>query len=279
MPMQERFSVTQPFVHIGSAETFEVSYSVWSTASAATTEMTNIQSGFGTSATGPKEGDQVLYYGSQLSGAAPYATATFVRVGPIVATISWSLKDGFPKLAQLGKIAANVVTRLKNVNAGKVHATPLSATDSALLPPAGFDITLLGSARIPTEAAVVMIGSSSPAGVAQALHGNGIDDIVFGDYVLDTDTRMEVRAGLFKFQSASAATAWLDLFRGSYAVDQNGIAAFYHDPSGQYFFLFISGMQGGILICRSAVSGEAASRACEGPVSQAALSWKVSLGG
>jgi hypothetical protein len=279
MPMTERFSVTQPYVHIGTAETFDVQYSVWSTVSAATTEMTNIQNSFGTSATGPKEGDQVLYYGSQLSGAAPYATATIVRVGPIVATISWSSKDAFPTVATLGKIAAKMVTLLKKVNAGKVHATPLSATDSALLPPPGFDITLLGSARIPTEAAVMMIGPSSPAGIAQALHGSGVDDIVYGDYVLDTDTRMEVRAGLFTFQSTAEASTWLDVFRGTYALDQNGIAAFYHDPSGQYFFLFISGMQGGSLICRSAVQGEAASRACEGPLTQTALSWKVSLGG
>jgi hypothetical protein len=279
MPVLEKFTVVQRFVHIGTAETFDIELSLWSSTSAASSQMTSIQAAYGTSVTGPKAGDQVLYYGSQLNGAAPYATSTIVRVGQIVVAISWTLKGGFPTVAQLGKIAIKVTSRVKDMIAGKVHGSALASTDSALLPPAGLDITLLGSARIPIEAAVVMIDSASLESLAQAFHSNGVDDIVFGDYALNNDTHMEVRASAFKFATAQDATAWLDLVRGTYALDPGGIAAFYDPSLGEYYFLFAAGTQVGMLICRSTSSVEAASRACEAPLSRVAPVWKLNLGG
>lgn len=279
MPIQERFTVVQRFVHIGTAETFEVELALWATTSAASAQMTSIQSAFGKSVTGPKAGDQVLYYGSQVTGAAPYSTTTVVRLGQIVAAISWALKGGFPKVGQLGKIAVKVVSRVKDMIAGKLHAMPLASTDSALLPPAGTDMTLLGSAKIPIEAAVVMIDSPSLESLAQTFHSYGVDNVVFGDYALDNDTHMEVRASEFTFQTAQDATVWRDLLRSTYPLDQGGIAAFYDPSIGEYYFLFASGAQGGLLICRSTASAEAASRACEAPLSRVAPAWKLSLGG
>ena len=279
MPYLERFTVVQRFVHIGTAETFDVELALWSTTSSASTQMTNIQAAFGTPVAGPKAGDQVLYYGLRGPGAAPYATTTVVRVGQIVAAITWTLKDAFPKVAQLGKIALKVVSRVKDMLAGKLHGSTLASTDSALLPPAGLDMTLLGSARIPIEAAVVMIDSASLESLAQAFHSNGVDDIVFGDYALNNDTHMEVRASAFKFSTSQDASTWLDLVRGTYPLDAGGIAAFYDPSFGVYYFLFASGTQVGMLICRSTSSAEAASRACEGPLSRVAPVWKLSLGG
>ena len=278
-PAQEKFSVVQRFVHIGTAETFDVELALWATISAATTQMTTVQTDLGTSVTGPKAGDQVLYYGSQITGGAPYATSTIVRVGQIVVAISWTLKGAFPSVAQLGKIAVKVASRVKDLIAGKVHGSALASTDSALLPPASLDMTLLGSARIPIEAAVVMIDSPSLESLAQAFHSNGVDDIVFGDYALNDDTHMEVRASAFQFPAAQDATAWLDLVRGTYPLDQDGIAAFYDPSLGEYYFLFAAGTQAGMLICRSTSSVEAASRACEAPLSRVAPVWKLSLGG
>jgi hypothetical protein len=279
MPFQEKFTVVQRFVHIGTAETFDVELALWATTSAATTQMTSIQSAFGTSVTGPKAGDQVLYYGSQITGGAPYATSTILRVGQIVVAISWALKDAFPSVAQLGKIAVRVASRVKDLVAGKVHGPSLASTDSALLPPASLDMTLLGSAKIPIEAAVVMIDSPSLQDLAQTFHNNGVDAIVFGDYALNNDTHMEVRAGAFTFSTAQDATAWLDLLRGTYPLDSGGIAAFYDPSHGEYYFLFAAGTQGGLLICRSTSSAEAASRSCEAPLSRVAPAWKLSLGG
>src|SRR4030088_619746 len=112
MPYREKFHVITRFTHIGTAETFDIEYTLWDSTSSATTQMTNIQAAFGTSASGPKVGDQVLYYGSQVTGAAPYGTATFVRVGQIVTTITLDMKDGFPKVSQLGRIASEVTSRL-----------------------------------------------------------------------------------------------------------------------------------------------------------------------
>jgi hypothetical protein len=60
MPFNERFHVITRFAHLGTAETLDMEYTLWDSTSSATTQMTNIQSGFGTSATGTKVGDQVL---------------------------------------------------------------------------------------------------------------------------------------------------------------------------------------------------------------------------
>ena len=279
MSFREKFHVITRFAHIGTAETLDIEYMLWDSTSSATTEMTNAQAAFGTSVTGPKVGDQVLYYGSQTSGAAPFGTVTFVRVGQVVTTITLSLKDGFPTTAKLGKIASKVVARLKDVLAGKVHASPLPIGDAALLPPRGPDITLLGSLTLPIEAVVVMLGFASPEVLANVLHTTGVDNIVFGDYVLDNDTHMEVRAGLFNFATSQEATTWVDELRGGYTFDQNGIATFYDVGTGQYFSLFASGSKAAILVCRSTSSVEAASRSCESPLSRVGPAWQLNLTG
>jgi hypothetical protein len=277
MPFQERFHVIERFVLIGTAETLDVEFTLWNSTSTATTQMTNIQSALGTSANGPKVGDQVLYYGSQTSTAAPFETATFVRLGQIVTTISLNLKDSFPSVSLLGKIATRVEARLKDVLAGKVHASALAATDTALLPPAGPDMTFLGSAKLPVEAVVVMLGFASPETLAGILHSGGVNSIVFADYALDNDTHMEVRAGVLDFSTTQNANDWIGALRGTATVDQSGIATFYDDASGQYFSLFTSGTKGAILVCRSTSSVEAASRSCEAPLSRVAPAWLLNL--
>jgi hypothetical protein len=279
MPYREKFHVITRFTHIGTAETFDIEYTLWDSTASATTQMTNIQAAFGTSASGPKVGDQVLYYGSQVPGAAPYGTATFVRVGQIVTTITLDMKDGFPKVSQLGRIASKVTSRLKDVLSGKVHVTPLLASEAVLLPPAGPDLTLLGSVKLPIEAIVVMFGFAAPEALAAALRITGVDTIVFGDYALNNDTHMEVRAGVFSFTTTQDAATWFNALRGSYTVDQNGISTFYDYNSGQYFSLFTAGTRGALLVCRSTSSQESASRACEQPLSRVAPAWQLNLTG
>ena len=279
MPVQQRFVITQRFVHIGTAEKFDVEFALYGTTSAATTQMTNIQTAFGTSASGPKVGDSVLYYGSQLSGGAPYVTETVVRVGQIVVDIGWARRDGYPKVADMGKNAIKVVARVKDLIAGKVHGNALSLNDMALLPAPGLEMTLLGSARIPVEAALVMLDLPALEAVAQFVHTAGVSDIIFADYALNNDTHMEVRASVFQFQTATDATAWLDLLRGTNPLDADGVASFYDAAHGVYQFILAAGTQVGLLICRSTAAAEAASRSCEGPLSRVAPAWKLNLGG
>jgi hypothetical protein len=279
MPMSERFRVTQRFAHIGTAETFDVAFSQWSTTSTSTTRMNDIKTALGTSASGANVGDQVLYYGLQGTGAAPYQTTTFVRVGSVVAVITWSRKDSYPKVDQLSKIATKVVARLKSVLSGKVRGTPLSTTDAAKLPPKGPDITLLGAVMVPVEAVVVMLNFAAPEALSRLLRNAGADSIVFGDYVLDNDTHMEVRAGVLDFVTSTLAMEWVDALRGSTTPDANGIATFYDHASGQYFSLFTVGNKGAMLVCRSTNDGEAASRSCEIPLSRVAPAWQLSLQG
>jgi hypothetical protein len=279
MPFQERFHVTHRFTHIGTGERLDIQFTAWSTTSAATTEMTNIQSALGTPVNGPKVGDQVLYYGSTGSGPAPFTTATFVRVGQVMATISLNLKDAFPSVSRLGKIASKVVSRLKDVLAGKIHVVAPTAADQVLLPPNGPDLTLLGTARLPVEVVLVMFDYSAPETLAQAFHNQGVDSVLFGDYALDNDTHMEVRAVQFSFLSTKDATAFENALRGSTTVDQNGIASLYSDSLGEYVTILTSGTRGALLICRSTSDTEAASRACEVPLSRVAPSWQLTLGG
>jgi hypothetical protein len=276
-PFNEKFHVITRFTHLGTAETLEIDYALWNSTTSATTQMTNIQSAFGTSATGAKVGDQALYYGSKTSGAAPWGTVTFVRIGQIVTTITLSLKDAFPSVAILGRIATKVASRLKDVLSGKVHVNPIPVSDELLLPPKGPDLTLLGSAVLPIEAVVVMLGFESPEALANILHTSGVDSIVFGDYALDVDTHMEVRAGVFNFNISQDAVIWVDELRGSNAFDPNGIATFYNPGSGEYFSLFTAGTKAAILVCRSTSDAEAASRACELPLSRIGPAWMLGL--
>jgi hypothetical protein len=140
-------------------------------------------------------------------------------------------------------------------------------------------MTLLASVRLPIEAVVVMLGFASPEALAGILRATGVDSIVFGDYVLNNDTHMEVRAGLFNFVSARDAATWMEALQGSHRADLSGIATFYDDSTGQYFSLVAAGTKSAILVCRSTSSGESASRACELPLSRVAPAWQVTLGG
>lgn len=271
-----RFAVTQPFFHIGTAETFLVEFQSWADASAAKTQMSTVQSGLGTSAiTSPKVGDQVIYFGNQGSAAAAsYQTGTFVRVGSVVTLIGWDLKDGFPKLAELTRIANKIVSRLNGVMSRKVQTSPPAASDVAVLPPDGLDLTRVGVARIPVEAAVVMIGATSIDTLAQVLRSHGVNDFVFGDYALNADTRMEVRASVLTFASAKDATDWLAPFVSGVATGQEG----YYDATHKwYVFPFVTGTRAAMLICQSTASTEAASRACEDPLTRVVAAWKLSL--
>jgi hypothetical protein len=88
---------------------------------------------------------------------------------------------------------------------------------------------------------------------------------------------MEVRAGLFKFTTAQDAAAWVDTLRGTHALDPNGIALYYDAGSGQYFSLFSTGTKAALLVCRATSDAEAASRACELPLTRVAPAWQLSL--
>ncbi|HYR49836.1 MAG TPA: hypothetical protein VES90_06620 [Candidatus Eisenbacteria bacterium] len=280
MPPQVRSETMVRFSHVGTAESVLTLYRVWDTTALATAVMSSYETALGTSLTGAKAGDQVLYYQQQLQyGAAPYATLAYIRVGQTIIQIGWTRTDSYGSASQLGKIAVKIASRLKQVTAGKVHATPPSTTDTAMLPPAGPYLTLLGSTRLPIEAAVVMVHSASPGSMAAGLRDAGLKTFVFGDYTLDNDTHMEVRAGILEFQSVAAASAWLDEVRGTNQMTSDGFAAYFDDLTGQYFLLFLAGTKAAVYICRSVAEGESASRSCEAPIAPVGAAWKSSLRG
>ena len=279
-PTLVRFYVDQGYLHVGSAEIATISYLVFNSTTLSTLAMTGLASRQATPVTSPKVGDQVLYAQSKATGAAPFDSSVYVRIGSTVTAIDWFRKDAYSSKNQMAKVAAKAVARVKDVVAGKLHASPPPRTDASQLPPPGFDITLLGYARIPTEAVVLDIGfSSAPEQVAAILRAGGVNDALYGDYVLNADTHMEVKALLLNFNTPSIASQWLDLLRGGAPLDANGIFSYYSGSRGEYFFAFVSGGKAALLTCASTGPTEAASRACEVPLQDATAAWKLSLGG
>jgi hypothetical protein len=281
IPFTEKFSVSQLFIHIGTAESLAVRYTVYDKTSSATTRMTDLQKAFSGAASTPKVGDQVLYDGLSGSGGAPYVYRTFVRVGQIVVTIVWSRKDTpSTTVKQLARNATKIVDGLKKVLAGKVPASP-QPVDSKFLPPAGLDITLLGSATLPIEAWPVMDLLALPGTIVHLFQGFGIADFAYGDYALNNDTHMEVQTSLLTFKNAADANLWAAALSRT-KPDASGIASEYIPTSGSpaagdYHYFFVAGTYGVMMVCKASTSGEAASRECEGPMQNTAIAWRLSL--
>jgi hypothetical protein len=277
-PETVRFSITQHYVHVGTSETFVASYVVYSSVSNATSFMSSLQTQLGTTPTGPRAGDQVIYYGArQATKTALYETVAFTRVGQVVITADLTRGTGFADIAEMGRIANKLVSRLKDEFAGKVKPSPTPSTDANLLPPPGQDVTLVGTVRLPVEAAADMLRSSSPTDLANGFHQAGVTDFLFADYALDADLTMEVRASVFTFSSSSDASAWIDAVVGATNLDSSGVASGYSTATGQYYALFAAGSHVGVLFCDSTVQFEAAARACEAPMANLIGSWQTSL--
>lgn len=288
MSSSVHYQVIRRYANVGTAETWKVVYTSFASVSAATNVVTNIQNSAGAGVSGPSAGDKVLYYGQQLTqntgsaqSGAPYETLTIIRSGAFVVESTWDRKDGFPTISQLGKVGSKLVSRLKDAVAGKLHGTLISTEDQATLPPPNRAMTLLGAVRLPIQAVPLMINAAAPTEVAKMFTDLGVSDFVFGDYVLDQDTHMEVQAAVFNFTRSSDASSVFDTFRGTVTPDANGLVKSYNDTTGpgQYDVEFVSGTHMGLMICRSTAeaSNEAASRACETPIEVVSAAWAASL--
>ncbi len=279
-PEEERFDITLHFVHVGSAETLDVEYRAWDSTSLASAIMSSTQQALGTSISGPNAGDQSLYYNQKLGfGAAPYVSEALVRVGQIVVSIVWSRAAAFASTAAQGNIAKRVVSRLKESLAGRVRPSPSSSPDPHFLPPDGPALTQLGTDTLPIAVVPVMVGAPAPLDLVAMFKELGANDFTYGDYVLNSDTHMEVLTAAFSFSSGTGGADWLNRFIGASSLSQNGDYFNYDDASGQYIAAFAVGSEGVLMLCRSAAQLEAASRACESPMSSVAGAWKQDLGG
>jgi len=280
-PATERFSVSEDYLRMGTAEELFARYTVYDKTSSATTTMSDLQAAFGTSPSSPKVGDQVLYYPVSGSGGAPFITRTFVRVGQIVLTIAWARKDDNTTVAMLAKNARLFSAKLKDLSKRHSSLQPVGPT---LLPPPGREITLLGSAMLPIEAFVTMSLSNLPDYALDQLHTSGINKFAYGDYALNNDTHMEVQTALITLGSKTDADAWAKFFGGAFEPDADGIYNGYIPTGGSpaagiYQYILSAGVYGVFMTCKSSIDGEAASRECEAPVHLTALAWKVALEG
>jgi hypothetical protein len=279
MPQSVRFTITLRYFRLGSGDFIHVDYLAYSSTSAATTFMNNLKSSLGNNVTTtPRAGDQVFYTGQKLpTTTALYETDAIVRLGQIIIFAAINQGSGFVDHNQLGRIANLLVSRVKDALANKLHPTLLARGDQQLLPPPGTDITLLGIAKLPVQVAADMLDASSPENFTTGFTELGANDFVFGDYALNADLHMEVRAAAFTFSSSSAATTWIDTFVGKSNLSSTGVFLQYLDAIKQYIGIFVAGSHGAILLCKSTLDTEAASRACETPMVRVIDSWQVSL--
>jgi hypothetical protein len=283
---QIQYAVVSRYANVGTSESWRIRYIQFDKASSASSLMSSIESSLGSGSSGKNVGDKVLYYQEKLQtaaeGGAPYETLTLIRVGSVVIESTWLKNDGFPSSDQLGKIASRLTSGVKAAIDGKVHGTTVAAADVALLPPPNSYITLLGAVKLPIETMPLMINFSAPTQLLALLKQDQLNDFVFGDYVLDTDTHMEVQAAVFTLTSPTAANELFDTFKGSSTVDANGVLKFYNDVTGpgQYNYYIVSGRHLGLLVCRSTAeltANESASRACETPLETVATAWPTAF--
>jgi len=272
--------LTIRFSHLGTGEILSLNYQVLSSNTVASALMRANKIISGNGQTGPKAGDQVLYYNKKLqAGPTVYNNLAFVQVGDVIITIVWSHVDGFASTSSVGKFASKAVARLKDGLAGKASPSPAQAADPLLLAPPGPQLTLLGSTRLPIEVLAQMIDIATPTGLADEFHHNGVTDFVFGDYALNIDTRMEVQtAGIMFSKFPTGGSDFIKGYFGASNLSSTGEAGGYDTATGQYVFGFGSGSRAILMICKSSADGEEAARACEEPMALVVAGWHSLLG-
>ena len=282
---QEQYSVIRRYFNVGTAERWTIRYRQLDKPASASSLMTNVQDTLGAGTGGKNVGDQALYYQEKLGAApdsttngAPYESATFIRVGALIIQSEWLKGDGFPSSDQMAKVAARLVSGVKNAVSGKVQSAAASDSDVALLPPPNAYITPLGAVRLPVQALPLMLNEAAPTQEVNLFHAQAVDDFVYGDYALNTDTGMEVQAAVFTFSTASGAAGVFDSFKGASTVDANGVLRYFNDVTGpgQYDYFIVSGRHLGLLICRASAeltAHVAASRSCESSLETVATVW------
>ena len=279
--VSQKFSVSEQYVHLGTGEQMVARYTIFDKSSSASSTMSGLKSSYSSAATSPKVGDEVLFIAQGSTGGAPFRYLTFVRSGQVILQMIWSRKDRNMTASTLAKVAKAFADPINNL--GKTHAT-LSPVDAALLPPPGLDITILGAANLPLESFTVLSGVALPDTVLALLRANGASTFVYGDYALNNDTHMEVQTAILKFPTPTAAVDFATTFAPQ-PPDDRGIAAGYlkigggTPASGVYHFVFSEGVYGVLMICKSSIDGEAATRECEDPLDRTALAWKAGLQG
>ena len=279
-PDVERFAVIVRFSHIGTAEQIRLRYQVYDSSAYATALMSAEQNALGTSLSGPKAGDQVLYYNQNAGGGpAPYISEALVRVGQTVIVVVWDRVDAYVSTASLGKVATTAANRLKSSTSGKLRVSPAPSPAAGFLAPPGPDLTLLGTARLPVEVVAQILMYSAPADMTDFFHHAGVNDFVYGDYAVNADTRMEILTAGFTFSSQTGAKDWIDAFYGTSSNLTQGVYLNFESDTGQYVGAFGLANRGILVVCRSSASGEEAGRSCEGTLVRVINGWRMSLGG
>lgn len=278
---ENRYGVSQGFYHVGTREELSVDFEVYSSASYVSALIAINKALNGNGSSGPKEGDQVLYYNHKLAGGpAPYVNEAVVQVGQIIVNVVWTHVDAYASTNAVGKIAGKAVSRLKDAQSRRIKASPAPQLDSRLLAPLGPDLTLLGSDRLPVEVIPAILFSASPQMVVDDFKKTlGATDFVYGDYALNLDTRMEVLTAGFQFQNSNGAQVLMSAIFSSGDMIGPGEGLLYDPATEQYIGGLGQGNRAVLIFCKSTEPSEAASRSCEAPLVHLIQGWKPGLNG
>jgi hypothetical protein len=277
IPDVEKFNLTLQFSRVGTMEGIRVEYHVWNATTFATNLMAAEQTSLGTSLSGPKAGDQVLYYNQNLgSGPAPYSSEALVRVGQTMMAIGWNRVSSFIDTKILGKFAQAAAKHLKDSLAGKTRPSPVPQPDPLLLAPQGPDLTMLGTTVLPVGVVGQLLVSPAPDVLTGFLQSAGAKDVLFGDYALNQDTRMEVVTIGMTFTNPTDVPRWITGFFNSSGIQQ-GTYLDYEQDTGQYVAAFGQGNRAIMVVCKSSQAGEQAGRSCEGPLLRVVNGWRLAL--
>jgi hypothetical protein len=88
---------------------------------------------------------------------------------------------------------------------------------------------------------------------------------------------MEVRTAVFTVTDVTQASSLLYSMVGSTNLDANGVFFTYLDPLKQYIGMFSGGLHVTMMLCKSTLETEAASRACEAPMGRVIVAWAQHL--
>ena len=170
----------------------------------------------GTTLSGPAVAADAARFSSKTDGRLLERTLRW-RIGHALGRITLTDNAGYAAAnwtpAQLAKLFAPVATRVHALLAGTLHAAPISASDSALLPTSAPG-PILGTAAVPAQAWATVDSSKDPSGIYRELSSGGANTLVVRSYALNGASGNAVGITLFPFATSKAAASWVKKFPG-----------------------------------------------------------------
>ena len=284
----ERFYANQPFDRTNGPEWLYIDLSLFPDATTASDCFSSLLSTADKGATmlsGSAIADEQRYFTFTNPGAdAPNESDVRLRVGPVIALISWGDRSGFQTPATMARFAAALVPKLNSLLAGKLTAPVVRPELIALLPTAVPSVgPILGTAALPPEAWNYRDDSGKLVQGTLYLQG-GVTQLAFRRYSLAADANQVVEVTLHPFKDAASAQAYMaNQIKLEPTVTQRKldpgktgqVSGYFLSKDDTYWLEFAVGAYSADVECFSPHSD--VSSACEAAVRQVGEAWYTKL--